>query len=81
MGQYAAQLDNKAYWSAFAEQGLCLAEEADKVKTFEDVDGLRSESPAGVYLIVGFKEGSVTTLYVGQSNDVFRRTLEHRVVC
>ncbi|PWN19676.1 hypothetical protein BCV69DRAFT_299986 [Microstroma glucosiphilum] len=49
-------------------------------QTFPDVHRLRSESPAGVYLIVGCKKDKVAALYVGQSNDVFRRTLEHQIV-
>lgn len=42
---------------------------------------LRWDKPAGNYLLVGCQGVRVlTALYVGQSNDVLRRALEHRTV-
>jgi hypothetical protein len=74
------RLATTAYWSPFVEKGLCLARAADAVKDANAVDSLLSAKPAGDCLVVGCKGDQVATLYVGQSNEVLRRTLEHRTV-
>lgn len=75
-----SKLSTKAYWSPFAEEGLCLARAGDAAKDQNQLDSWQSAKPAGNYLVVGCQGEHVVTLYVGQSNEVLRRTLEHRTV-
>lgn len=63
----------------FVDDGLCIASGADAVREVHQVDDLVTDSPAGVYSIVGCEKDSVTTMYVGQSQDVLKTTLQHQI--
>lgn len=80
MGQDPTRLASKAYWMPFVEAGLCIAQQAAAVEDLEALDELRGPKPAGIYLIVGCQGDDVPVMYVGQSNDVSRRTIEHQIV-
>lgn len=79
MRQDPTSLSSKAYWMPFVESGLCLAAAMDEAASLGALDNLTTETPAGVYLIVGCEGDRVSTLYVGQSWDVLQRTVQHRI--